>query len=373
MTVIYYATTIDFGPGALGKLAHYCAQLGMSRPLIVTDTGLSRTDIPTRVQSALSGLPHGVFDGINPNPLEVEVNAGVERYRDLRADGIVAVGGGSAIDGAKAIGLIVSNGGVIADYAARPKPERDIIHALPPIIAVPTIAGSGSEISRGLGVGVGKSGGKANILHPSLFPKVALCDPTLTASVPKELAVISALDALSHCIEAFISPVYNPPIAAIALDGAARLYCNVERLHAGGDDPDVRSEIMMGAIQGGMAMPKGLGPAHGIGIPLDRLHLQHGAIISRLLPKVIRWYGASAETSSKKILSAFGRNESENLADVLEALNIRLGIDGGLRRLGVPDDIVDDISLQAATSPYSNICIRPAGREDYAELLMSAM
>lgn len=370
MSVIYYATEIHIDFGIVSTLGEHCRSLGIRKPLLVTDETLVHAGIAKRASEALDGISHETFSEVLPNPREGLVDAALDLYSRSQCDGLLGLGGGSVIDTAKAVGLLASNGGRIGDYVG--PVNRPITNHLPPIIAIPTNAGSGSEISRGLGVGIGESGSKANLLHPKLFPTLAICDPELTFSVPRELTAMSAIDALSHCIEGFISPRINPPVAAIALDGARRVWEHVETAVTQPFDRVARWEMMMGSIEGGMAMPKGLGTAHALAIPLDRLHLPHGAIISVLLPKVIRWYGNFIDQKRGALLAALGLQPNANLADALEKMCMRLGLPTSLRSLGVPKAVFPEIADSAVASPYQQISVKPASCESYIEILESA-
>lgn len=370
MAIIYYATEIHIDFGVLSELGDRCRSIGIRRPLLVTDGPIVAQGIADRAIAALGGLEHRLFADATPNPLEKAVHSGCKAYADAQCDGLVALGGGSVIDTAKAIGLLASNGGCISDYVG--PNGREIARPLPPTITVPTNAGSGSEISRGLGIGVGENGSKANLLHPKLFPTLALCDPDLTISVPPKLTAMSAIDALSHCIEGFISPRLNPPVAAIALDGISRISQHIEAAVAQPENRDARWEMMMGSVEGGMAMPKGLGPAHSLGIPLDRLHLPHGAIIAVLLPKVVRWYGSSLDGKRGALLHAMGLKADADLPEALESLASRLGLANSLRALDVPRSIFDEIAENAVASPYHAISLKPASKNAYIDILESA-
>ena len=370
MPVIYYATEIHLDFGILSTLGMQCRTRNLKRPLLVTDSTIAANGMMARAIAALGDIDHAVFAEAHPNPMEAAVSVGVDVYVKSGCDSLIALGGGSVIDTAKAIGLITSNGGKVEDYGGPGK--RDVCLPLPTIIAIPTIAGSGSEVSRGLGVGVGQSGAKVNVLHPLLFPTLALCDPDLTASVPAHHIAVSSFDALSHCIEGYLSPRVNPPIAAVCLDGLSRIWRNIETAVTQPADSNARWEMMMGSIEGGMALPKGLGAAHSLAIPLDQLHLQHGAIIAALLPKVIRWYGSSLDHKRAALLNAIGLPADSDLADAIESVAARIGLATSLRALGVPREIFPEIASSALVSPYHEILIRPAGKQDYIEILESA-
>ncbi len=373
MPTIFYATPVEFEFGASQLVGDRCRKLGISRPLVVTDAGVEAAGITEKVTRHLQGLPYVKTADVTTNPSEASVLSGLSLYRSEGCDGIVAIGGGSVIDTAKAIALLATNEGSVLEYSTHSGPPRHILTLPAPVIAVPTTAGTGCEVSRAAGISVGDDHTEVTIIDPLLFPRLALCDPELTLSLPSGLTATTAMDAFTHCMEAFISPVKNPPIEAIARDGLRRLYNNIEKVLLNPSDRTARWNVMMGALEGGMAIPKGLGPAHAVGIPLGKVGAHHGALVGVLMPKVIRWYGDFLGAKQEELAAILGLTNGPNLATALEDFNQRLGLPANLTALGVPPEILPSIGEDATRMRYHEICIKPTDAQGYTQLLRSAM
>ncbi len=256
MSVITYLTTIEFGRGTLAKLPEMLDTLQVRRPLVVSDHGIAASGLLGR---ATGLLPSDAFQFLDvpPNPTQAAVAAALAVYRAHGCDGLVAIGGGSPIDLAKGVALCATHAGGLEGYAAiYGGIER--IGPVAPMVAIPTTAGTGAEVGRAALLTLA-DGRKLGFISPHLIPKRAICDPELTVGLPLGLTAATGLDALSHCIETFLSPRFNPPAEAIALDGAGRIWRNIEKAHANGADLLAREEMMMGALEGGLAFQKGLG------------------------------------------------------------------------------------------------------------------
>jgi 4-hydroxybutyrate dehydrogenase len=256
MARITYLTAIDFGPGELAGLPRAVGELGIARPLLISDRGIAAAGLLERVR-ALVEAP--AFLDTPPNPTEEAVSAALQLWRDEGCDGVVAVGGGSPIDLAKGVALLATHPGPLEQYAAIYGGIERITAAVAPVIAVPTTAGTGAEVGRAALLTLA-DGRKLGFISPHLIPKRAICDPELTLGMPAGLTAATGLDALSHCIETFLSPRDNPPAEAIALDGAGRIWRHLERACGDGADHAARTEMMMGALEGGLAFQKGSEP-----------------------------------------------------------------------------------------------------------------
>ncbi|MFP3943711.1 MAG: iron-containing alcohol dehydrogenase, partial [Alphaproteobacteria bacterium] len=269
MATLQYLTTTHFDFGALEKLKPTLGQLGVSRPMIATDAGLVSTGIVDTVRSAMEGLEVTVFDGTPENPTEEAVREAAQLYRDAGCDGIVALGGGSPMDLGKGVALAVTHEGPLAQYAAM---EGGKVGPVAPLVAVPTTAGTGSEVSVGAVI-ICEDGRKLTFAGPSLIPKVAICDPELTLGLPPRLTAATGMDAMTHCIEALLSPIVNPPAEAIALDGIERGLGrgHLERAVADGSDRDARWNMMMASTEGALSFIKGLGAVHAMSHAAGRL------------------------------------------------------------------------------------------------------
>ena len=370
MSRILYLTTIDFELGALKTLPDVLSELGVARPLLVSDRGIAGSGILDRA-AALAPAGSATFLDVPPNPTEAAVLAGVDAYRAGGCDGIVAVGGGSPIDLAKGVALLATHPPPLEQYGAIYGGIGRIGPQVAPVIAVPTTAGTGAEVGRAALLTL-DDGRKLGFISPHLIPKRATCDPELTLGLPPALTAATGLDALSHCIETLLSPRVNPPAEAIALDGAGRVWRNLERAFADGQDLEARSEMMMAALEGGLSFQKGLGAVHALshalgGLPGLRLH--HGTLNAILMPAILRFNEGHVGDKLGRLNRAMGLPETANVADALDSLNRRLGIPRGLAELGVTEAAFPWLVERALADHSTPTNPRAPAAEDYRELL----
>lgn len=374
MATINYLTTVQFDFGAIKLAAQECRRLGIARPLIVTDKGVVAAGLLARLTAALDGVPYAVFDGTPANPTEAAVLAALAAYREAGADGVIALGGGSPIDLGKGVALLATHPAPLRQYAAMEGGSPKITAAVAPLIAIPTTAGTGSEVGRG-SVIVLEDGRKLGFLSPHLLPKVSLSDPELTLGLPPLLTAATGMDAMAHCIETFLAPAVNPPAEAIALDGLARVSEHIERATRDGQDRDARWNMMMAAMEGALAFQKGLGAVHALSHPLGALHelrLHHGTLNAVLLPAVLRFNREAVGDKMARLGRSMGLDGGEDVADAIAALNARLGLPAGLKAMGVPREALPKIAEAAPKDHCHATNPRLATVADYLAILDQA-
>ena len=382
MARIVYLTQIEIDFGALACLPTECARIGMRRPLVVSDAGVRAAGVLDLALAALDGLPHAVFDGTPSNPTEAAVRAAVAVYRAQRCDGLIAVGGGSSIDLAKGVAILATHPGELKTYATIEGGSPKIGEAVAPLIAVPTTAGTGSEVARGAIVIV-DDGRKLGFHSWHLMPRAAILDPTLTLGLPPLLTAATGMDAIAHCLETFMAPAVNPPADGIALDGLERGWAHIERATRNGADRDARWAMMSASMQGAMAFQKGLGCVHSLSHSLGGVdpRLHHGTLNAVFLPAVLR-FNARAESMQKdrrlqRIARAIGLQgcdaEGREVAQAVLALNARLGLPTGLAAMGVTPALFERVIDGAMADHCHKTGPRLASRDDYRAMLEASM
>jgi len=349
MPLIKYVTDIQIDFGASKLLADACAGAKIARPLVVSDKGVVAAGVAAQALASLDGkLPYRIFDDTPGNPTEAAVEAALDAYRAHGADGIVAVGGGSAIDLAKGLAILAAHPGPLAQYCTIDGGAAKITAACAPLIAMPTTAGTGSEVARGAIV-ILKDGRKVGFHSWHLVPRTAILDPELTLSLPPGLTAATGMDAMAHCIETVLAPAFNPPAEGIALDGLERAGKWLRRAVENGQDREARRQMMCASMQGAMAFQKGLGAVHSLSHALGSYReksLHHGTLNAVLLPAILRFNenAASVVADDKypRLRRALRLAEGAALDGAIAALNRDLGIASGLGAMGVDKGFVDE-------------------------------
>jgi len=348
-----FPNRIRFGFGAAGELADELSRLGVRRPLVVTDRGLKAAGIVDRVLEPLGGPP--TFEDVDSNPTEQNVVEAVARYRSEGCDGFVGLGGGSAIDAAKAARLLTTHSGSLADYDLTQGGAERITADLPPMVAIPTTAGTGSEAARGALIQVPGVARKLIVLSPRLLPSVALCDPELTLSLPPNLTAATGMDALTHCVESYLSTTPHPICDGIALEGLRWVAQGLEPSVENGQDRDARQALMTGALLGGISFHKGLGVVHSISHALGstgRVH--HGTLNAILLPHALTFNLEAARPRLIELAKRLGLGRAGNGPAHFIVLTEIL-----LARLPIPDRLGALEGLDAARIPeYARLAMK---------------
>ncbi|CAB3748896.1 iron-containing alcohol dehydrogenase [Paraburkholderia solisilvae] len=394
MAYIYYLTHIHLGYDALAQVPAECTRAGITRPLIVTDKGVVAAGLVERVLEAaqrpgaaalpdpatLRGAP--MFDDTPSNPTEAMVLAAAARYRDAGCDGLIAVGGGSSIDLAKGVAIAVAHPGPLTQYATIEGGSDKITAACAPLIAIPTTAGTGSEVARGAIV-ILADGRKLGFHSWHLLPKAALCDPSLTLGLPPTLTAATGMDAIAHCIETFLSPAFNPPADGIALDGLERAWAHIERASADGNDRDARLQMMSASMQGALAFQKGLGCVHSLSHPLGgvpvggRTSLHHGTLNAVVLPAVLRFNESAASVVANhrfaRMRRAMHLPDDADLAQAVYDMTARLRLPTGLAQMGVDASVFDKVIAGALADHCHKTNPREACADDYRRMLAESL
>jgi 4-hydroxybutyrate dehydrogenase len=378
MAFIYYVTQIQFDFGAVNLLKQECERVGITRPLVVTDPGVKAAGVLQPALDALPGMPIAVFDQTPSNPTEAAVRAAVEVYRTNRCDGLIAVGGGSAIDCAKGVAIAATHEGPLTRYATIEGGSPRITEKAAPLIAVPTTSGTGSEVARGAIIIVDDHR-KLGFHSWHLVPKAAICDPELTMGLPPKLTAATGMDAIAHCMETFMSAAINPPADGIALDGLERGWAHIERATRDGSDREARFNLMSASMQGAMAFQKGLGCVHSLSHSLGGVdpRLHHGTLNAMFLPAVVR-FNAQAESVQKerrleRMAHAMGLRSAADIPDAIRDMNARLGLPSGLAAMGVVRGQFEQVIKGALADHCHKTNPRLASSEDYRHLLEASM
>jgi alcohol dehydrogenase class IV len=378
MSQILYVTNILLDFGVVQRLADECARTGMARPLIVTDPGIRAAGLLDKV---LAQLPAGmavVFDQTPSNPTEAAVRAAAQVYTSQGCDGLIALGGGSAIDCAKGVAIASVHPGPLKTYATIEGGSPKITDQVPPLIAVPTTAGTGSEVARGA-ILIVDDGRKLGFHSWHLVPKTALLDPELTFRLPPLLTAATGMDAIAHCMETFLAPAFNPPADGIALEGLRRGWAHIERATRQGDDRQARLEMMCASMHGAMAFQKGLGCVHSLSHSLGGVNprLHHGTLNALFLPAVLAFNGESASVRSEsrmdRMAQAMGLQSGHDIGLAIRDMNARLGLPDGLAALGVQTDEFERVIDGALADHCHKTNPRLASADDYMAMLHTSL
>ena len=368
LSTFSFPTTIVFGPGSVDRLPDEMKKRNVHRPLLVTDAGIQRTSV---FESVHKLVPDAViFTGVDPNPIEQNVLDGAAAYKQASCDGIIALGGGSPLDAAKAIRLLATHEGPLAGYDDNLDGSSRISSNLPPYVAIATTSGTGSEVGRSAVITIKATNRKTVIFSPYLIPSVALADPELTLDLPPHITAGTGMDAFTHNVEAYLAKGYHPMCDAIALAGAKLVWDNLPRVIDHPHDLEARSNMMMAAIMGAVAFQKGLGAVHSLAHPLStECGMHHGTTNAILLPAVLEYNQPAVPERIADLAVILGGGDT---AGRVRELNRRVSIKPRLRDWGVSETILPALADKAVQDGCHQLNPRPCTREDLLALYYQA-
>ena len=351
-----YPTAIKMGAGRIRELADHCKALGMKKPILITDRGLASMPITQNALDVLEagGLGRAIFADVDPNPNERNLDAGVRAFKDGGHDGVVAFGGGSGLDLGKCVAFMAGQTRPVWDFEdIGDWWTRASVEGIAPIVAVPTTAGTGSEVGRASVITNSETHTKKIIFHPKFLPGITICDPELTVGMPKSITAGTGMDAFAHCLEAFSSPFYHPMSQGIALEGMRLVKDYLPRAYRDGTDIEARTNMMSAAAMGAVAFQKGLGAIHSLSHPVGAIyHTHHGTTNAVVMPACLHFNRAAIEGRIELAAAYLGiMGGFDGFHAAVVALNKQLGIPERLSALGVKRDRLDDIARMALDDP----------------------
>ncbi|HBD7503914.1 TPA: iron-containing alcohol dehydrogenase [Legionella pneumophila] len=373
-----YPTRILVGAGRINELAKACRELGMNAPLLVTDPGLASSLMVSKViqQAQASGLRTGLFCQIKTNPTGDNVMNGVCAFKAGQHDGVIAFGGGSALDAGKAIALMVGQDRPLWDFEdVGDNWTRVNVSAMAPVLAIPTTAGTGSEVGRASVITDAEKQVKKIIFHPKMLPAMVILDPELTVGLPKLLTAATGMDALSHCLEAYCSNYYHPMAEGIALEGIRLIKENLIQAYKDGSDLEARTHMLVASAMGATAFQRGLGAMHALAHPLGAIYdIHHGRLNAVLMPYVLLANRSEIENKIESLANYLSiANGFDGFLDWIEQMRLELGIENTLSQLGIDHSQIDRLAKMATedAAAASNTVLFTF--EQYKELLSKAI
>ncbi len=374
-----YPTRILFGAGNLKELPQACAALGMRRPLLVTDPGLAALPMVANAVGICrqAGLAVAVFSDVRPNPVEQNVNDGVRMFREGGHDGVIAMGGGSGLDAGKAIALMAGQKRPIWDFEDREDWYTRVDEAgMAPVVAIPTTAGTGSEVGRASVITDLRDHTKKIIFHPKMMPGVVIADPELTLGLPPKVTAATGMDALSHCLEAYCSPFYHPLAEGIAVEGMRLIHDFLPKAVADGGDLEARSHMLIASSMGATAFQKGLGAMHSLSHPCGaNLDTHHGLTNAVVMPYVLAWNRRAIEPKMERLAAWLGLAGKgyAGVHDWIIELRATIGIPETLAALGVQEKHAAEFAPQALADPSTGGNPLPMTAADFEKLYLNCI
>ena len=351
-----YPTQIKFGAGRIREIADACNQANIKRPLLITDKGLSNLPITSKTLQLMkeAGLGDALFSNVDPNPNEKNLNSGITAFKEGNHDGVIAFGGGSGLDLGKLVAFMVGQDRSVwdfedvSDWWTRANPNTIF-----PIVAIPTTAGTGSEVGRASVLTNSDTLEKKIIFHPQILPKVVICDPELTIEMPKSITAGTGLDAFAHCVEAFSSPHYHPMSQGIAVEGMRLVIENLGKVYSDGSDIEARANMMSAALMGATAFQKGLGAIHALSHPIGAVHhTHHGTTNAVCMPAVLRLNESKIRDRFDSVTGYLGiQNGFSGFKVFVDEFNASLNIPLRLSDLGVENPDLGKLVKGALSDP----------------------
>ena len=374
-----WPTTVRFGAGRIDELAAACREIGMERPLLVTDSGLAQSTMVADAVAANAAdkLSTAVFAAIKANPTGANVEAGVANFHAGGHDGIVALGGGSALDAGKAIAFMAGQRRPIWDFIDEGDNWwRAVAAGIAPLVAVPTTAGTGSEVGRAAVIVDEDARRKRIIFHPDMMPRIVISDPALTVGLPPAITAATGMDALTHCFEAFCARGFHPMADGVALEGMKIIQEWLPRAFADGADLAARAHMLAAASMGATAFQKGLGAVHALSHPVGALHdTHHGLTNAVILPYVLAFNRSAVGEKLQHLSNVLGLGEpafNRVMGWILD-LRSRLGIPDTLVEIGVDNRYAEEIARAAAEDPSADGNPLPVGSRELESVFRNAL
>lgn len=379
-----FPTTTIFGSGALRQLPSHLSELIIKKPLIVTDRGFVSTNAFKQAEKILrtDRIDYRTFSEVSSNPLDEDIKKAIKFYKNEECDGLIGLGGGSSMDAAKALSVMVANEGKVADFDAATGGNKNIKGPLPPLIAVPTTSGTGSEVGRCAVISSKKDGRKFMVCHPLMMPDLALLDPELTMELPPFLTAATGMDAFSHCLESLVSPVFHPLCDAIALKGIELISRYLERAFNNPMDIEARGYMQLASMMGAVAFQKDLGATHSIAHALSAVcNTHHGLANAICMVPVMIFNKESSAKQYSQVVKTFGINTfsmtdleaSDRAIECVGALVERLKLPSKLREVGVKESLLTEISQKAYLDACHKTNPRPCSENDLLGILKEAL
>lgn len=377
-----YPTTIYYGAGSLEAMAKSINKLGLKKLLIVSDPTLEKLGLVKQVADVCSAenIKTAQFCNVHPNPIEDDVLEGIKVYRKEDCDGFIALGGGSPMDAAKAIMILVDHPEPLAQYDDTKGGDRLITKDLPPLFAIATTAGTGSEVGRSSVIILKATNDKTILFHPTMMPKIAVLEPKLTVLLPKQITVATGIDAFTHNLEAYLAPGFHPMADGIALQGLELILDNLPLVVANGENLEARGRMLMAATMGAAAFQKGLGMIHSMAHPLSsECGLHHGLANALALPFCIEFIEKSDLSSEQrkrlfKVQQLFAERglAKESLSASCKSFFAGLGLEFGLGRHGVKKEQLQKLTHKAFLDPCHGNNIIPVTEKDFGVVFEKA-